>query len=101
MNLLDFLIFLPILFFCYRGFANGIIKEVLSIVGIVLAVFFTFKYMKEVGFLIRSFFTENDGYIPYISAPLIFIGTLLVVHTIAFLSTNFLDTIHLNFINQL
>lgn len=101
MNLLDFLIFLPILFFCYRGFANGIIKEVLSIVGIVLAVFLTFKYMDEVGSWIRPLFNENAGYIPFVSGALIFIGTIVIVHFMAFLGKKFLETINLNFINRI
>ncbi len=101
MNLLDLLIFLPILFFCYRGFVNGIIKEVLSIAGIILAVFFTFRYMDEAGSLLRPFFTENAGYIPFISGALIFIGTLVAVHALAFLSKKFLESINLNFINRI
>lgn len=100
MNLLDLLIFLPILFFAYRGFANGIIKEVLSIVGIILAVFLTFNYMNAVGAYIRPLFDENAGYIPFVSGMLIFIGTLVIVHLIAFLAKKFLETINLNFVNR-
>lgn len=101
MNLLDLLIFLPILFFCYRGFVNGIIKEVLSIVGIILAVFLTFMYMDTLGHYIRPWFDQNAGYIPFVSAIIIFVGTLSVVHLIAYLSKKFLETIKLNFINRL
>lgn len=101
MNFLDFLIFLPLVFFCYRGFVNGIIKEVLSIVGIILAVFLTFKYMDVVGSWIRPLFSENAGYIPFVSGTLIFVGTLVIVNIIAFLSKKFLETIKLNFVNRI
>lgn len=101
MNLLDYLILIPICFFCYRGFVNGIIKEVLSIVGIILAVFLSFQYMDAVGSLIRPLFSENAGYIPFISVIVIFVGTVSAVQLIAYLSKKFLETIKLNFINRL
>lgn len=100
MNLLDCLILLPIAYFCYRGFMNGIIKEVLSIVGIVLAVFLTFQYMEPVGNAIRPLFEDNSSVIPFVSALIIFIGTVGVVNLVAFLSKKFLETIKLNAVNR-
>lgn len=101
MNLLDYLILIPICLFCYRGFVNGLIKEVLSIVGIILAVFLSFQYMDAVGTLIRPLFSENAGYIPFISVILIFVGTVSVVQLVAYVSKKFLETIKLNFVNRL
>jgi membrane protein required for colicin V production len=101
MNLLDFLILLPIAYFCYRGFRNGIIKEVFSIVGIVLAVFFTFQYMEPMGEVISPIFEEGDSIVPFVSALVIFIGTIIIANLIAYLSRKFLETIRLNFINRL
>jgi membrane protein required for colicin V production len=101
MNLLDTLILLPIAYFCYRGFMNGVIKEVLSIVGIILAVFFTFRFMEPVGNLISPLFEEQTAIIPFVSGLAIFIGTVALVNLIAFLSKKFLETIKLNFVNRL
>lgn len=101
MNLLDFIILIPIVYFCYRGFVNGIIKEVLSIVGLILAVFLSFQYMDAVGNWIRPMFSENASYIPFISGSLIFIIVVSAVQLAAFLSKKFLETIKLNFINRL
>lgn len=101
MNLLDFLILLPIAYFCYRGFVNGIIKEVLSIVGIILAVFLTFQYMDAVGNAISPLFEPKASFVPFVSAVIIFILTLAIVHLVAYLSRKFLETIKLNFVNRL
>lgn len=100
MNLLDFLILIPICYFCYRGFINGIIKEVLSIAGIILAVFMTFQYMDPLSTVIKPLFNEKAGYIPFISGAMIFIGTISLVQLVAFLMKKFLETINLNFINR-
>lgn len=101
MNLLDFLIVMPIAYFCYRGFMNGLIKEVLSIIGIILAVFLTFQYMEPVSNAISPLFEANASYVPFVSAIIIFITTLGIVHLVAYLSKKFLETIKLNFINRI
>lgn len=101
MNLIDFLILIPIVYFAYRGFANGIIKEVLSIVGIILGVFLTFQYMDPLAAAINPLFEEGASFVPFISAIIIFVGTLSLVHLAAFLSKKFLETIKLNFINRI
>lgn len=101
MNILDFLIVLPLAYFFYRGFVNGLIKEVLSIVGIILAVFFTFQYMEPVAGFISPLFEPESSFIPFVSALIIFISTLSIVHLVAFLSRKFLETIKLNFINRI
>lgn len=101
MNLIDFLILIPIAYFAYRGFVNGIIKEVLSIIGIILGVFLTFQYMDPVGAAINPLFEEGASFVPFISAIIIFVGTLSIVHLAAFLSKKFLETIKLNFINRI
>lgn len=101
MNLLDFLILMPIAYFCYRGFVNGLIKEVLSIVGIILAVFLTFQYMEPVGVVIAPLFEEKASFVPFVSGLIIFITTLAAVHLVAYLSRKFLETIKLNFVNRL
>jgi membrane protein required for colicin V production len=100
MNTLDFLILLPILFFAWRGFVNGLIKEVLSIAGIVLAVWLTFAYMDLFTSLIEPFFEGESSYIPVISATIIFLGTLGIVHLLAYLANRALEAVNLTAINR-
>lgn len=101
MNLLDLIIISPIIYFSWRGFVNGLIKEVLSIVGIILALFLTFQFMDEVGSLIRPMFDSNSPAIPFVSGILIFVTTVSLVQAGAFLGRKFLEAIKLNFINRL
>lgn len=101
MNLLDFFILIPICYFCYRGFVNGIIKEVLSIAGIVLGVFISFTYMDATSAAISPFFEEGAGFVPFISGAILFIGTVAAVQFTAYLMKKFLETIKLNMINRI
>lgn len=100
MNLLDFLIILPIGYFAYKGFTAGFIQEVLSIAGIILGIFITFAYMKPFSSAIDPYFSNPDT--ATITAGLIlFIGTIAIVQTVGFLIRKFLEAIKLNFINRL
>lgn len=100
MNMLDFLILLPIGYFAYKGFLAGFIQEVMSIVGIILGIFVTFAYMKPVSAAFETVFSNPDT--ATIAAGLVlFIGTIAIVHTIGYLVRKFLEVIKLNFINRL
>lgn len=100
MNLLDFFIVIPIGYFAYRGFMSGFVKEILGIIGIILAVFITFEYMHAVSGLIDSFFTNPDHAV--IAAGIIlFVVTVAAVEFIAYVTQKFLEIIKINFINRL
>jgi membrane protein required for colicin V production len=79
MNLLDILIFIVILYFCYRGVRNGLVGELLGIAGIIAAVFLTFHYMDAVAGFIHQYVHGDPNYLPFIAGAIIFLGTLLVL----------------------
>ncbi len=101
MEILDLIIAVPLLYFAYKGAVNGLIKEVLNIVGITLAIFLTFKYMDALSVLIEPFFEdEAAAYIPFLSSALLFIGTLCVVGLIAYLTKELLKAVKLSAVNR-
>src|SRR5690625_2311076 len=101
MNLLDILILIPILYFCYRGIRNGIVGEILGIIGIVAAVFLTFRFMEQLANLLASLMGKSPDYLPFVAAALIFIGTLIVVHILISLIREILKFIKLNALNRI
>ncbi len=101
MHILDLIIAVPLLYFIYKGAVNGIVKEILNIVGITLAVFLTFNYMDALSIIIAPFFEEDaSSYIPFLSAALLFIGTLTIVAIIGYLTKEFLKAIKLSTVNR-
>ena len=101
MNLLDFLIFIPILLFCFRGARNGFVGEVLGIGGIIIGVFLTFHYMDEGAEIIRPLFEGDPNYLPFVAGAIIFFGTLIIIQIIAFAIRRFLQLIRLNIVNRI
>lgn len=100
MYLLDFLIVIPILFFALRGIKNGLIGEVLGIIGLIAAVYLTFEYMDEVANLIHPLFGSEASYVIFVAALLIFIVTLLLVQLLDYFSSNFIRFVKLQSLNR-
>jgi membrane protein required for colicin V production len=100
MTLLDFFILIPIGYFAFRGFMSGLIKEVLSIAGVVIAVFMTFWYMDDVAILFSPLF-ENPDHAVIAAGILIFVIIVGAVQFVAFATQKFLEVIKINFINRL
>lgn len=101
MNLLDFLIFIPVLYFCYRGVRNGLIGEALGIAGIIIGVYLTFYYMNEMADLIRPYIEGDPNYLPFLAGAIIFFGTLIALQILALLLSRFLKMIKLNIVNRI
>jgi membrane protein required for colicin V production len=57
--------------------------------------------MDPVGAAVSPLFEEKSSFIPFISAIIIFVGTLAVVNIAAYLSKKFLEVIQLNFVNRI
>jgi membrane protein required for colicin V production len=100
MNTLDAVILIPILFFAYKGFQNGLVKEVLSIVGIILAIFLTFGYLEPASEILKPYLGEGS-YLPFATGAIVFVGTLLAVNIIAYIIKQFLEIAMLSVPNRL
>jgi membrane protein required for colicin V production len=100
MGLLDFFILIPIGYFAWKGFMSGFVREILSIAGIILAVFLTFEYMHAISFLFKPFFSNAD-HATIASGIFIFIITIAAVQFIAYATQKFLELIKINFINRI
>ena len=59
--IVDIFIGLPLLYLAYKGAVNGIVKEILNIVGLVLAVYITFNYMDIAATYVAALFEDGGG----------------------------------------
>lgn len=100
MNGLDFIIAIPLMYFIYRGFSNGIVREILNIIGIGLGILFTFKYLDLLSSLISPMFQPDSPFIPFVSGIIIFSVTLIVVTIFASIIKKLLGFLQLGWINR-
>lgn len=101
MNALDAVVLLVLALFAFRGFKNGFIKEALGFVGIIAACFIAFHYMGPLSEFLSIHTSANHKYIPYFSAIVLFLGTLIIVELAIFFLTKLLQAIALGLPNRI
>ncbi|TNE71840.1 CvpA family protein [bacterium] len=101
METLDIIVLVPIAYFAYKGFQSGIVKEVLSIVGMVLAVFLTINYLDETVQLAKTTFNLQQDFNPFIWGILLFVVVLIATNLITWLIGKVLSAANLSAINKL
>ncbi len=78
MGILDILILIPLAYGAWKGFTNGLVKEVAQLVGLILAVFLAFKQMDALGAWVTAQ-TGIDGNAAHIIAFIIVFGMVMFV----------------------
>ncbi|NLD39317.1 MAG: CvpA family protein [Desulfatiglans sp.] len=72
MNILDYIILVPLLYFTVKGIVRGLIREVASLAGIILGIWLGMVYQQELSMVLRDYLPDNR-FIPLISIALIFV----------------------------
>lgn len=100
MNLLDAFILIPIVYFAYVGYKSGFVYEFFGILGIVLAVFFTFEYMGAVAGIFAPL-AEDKDFLTIVTGFVMFILTIALVQYVAYGLNNFLNMIRMGILNRI
>ena len=75
MNLIDILVLIPLCWYGFRGFKNGLIYEIVSIAAIVLGVWFAYRFSDWLSVMLTDVPLAKP-----IAFSLIFVSVLLLVH---------------------
>lgn len=96
LNGLDYILLVPLLWAVFKGFKNGLIKEVFSLLALILGIFITYKF---------SYFVEEklDGMFAahYIAFVITFFAVLIGVHFVGVLVEKVIKLAVPNFLNRL
>lgn len=100
MNLVDIFIIVFILYFCFRGYWSGFVKQVFGIAAIIIAVFATFRYMSPSSGLLSSFI-DNPDHATIVAGVIIFILSLSLIQLAGYWLEKALKLVKINFFNRL
>ena len=96
MNYIDFLLLIPIAWFAYKGFNNGLIRELASIVALVAGLYASFKFSDWVAIWI------NNDKIPHeIYFAITFFGVLVLVFMAGKMVEKIIKLVIPEFVNNL
>jgi len=101
MNWLDIILAIPMLWFLYRGFRNGLIIELASLAALVLGIYVALHFSFYVEDWLIDHFDIADKYLSIISFALTFLIVALLVFLAGKIIHKLVGIVFLGFINRL
>ena len=101
MSYVDLFFGLVLAWGAYSGFSKGLIKELASILGVIIGVFLAKNYYPYLDIKLKPIIEYEAGFISILSAMLIFLLTIMVFKIIAKFLTKFLKIIALGLLNRI
>lgn len=101
MNVLDIIIAIPVIWFAYKGFSHGLIKEAGSLAALILGIYGAMKLSCYTQQYIAGFESVSAQYIPVISFAITFIAIIVGITLLSRLLDRFVNAIKLDWLNKL
>jgi membrane protein required for colicin V production len=101
MNTIDIIILIPLIYFAYKGFVNGLIYEVASILALVAGVYLSMNFSYITQDYIQKDLNFQSEYISIISFVITFILVVLCVHIVAKFMTKIIKLVALGPFNNI
>ncbi len=100
MSELNIILLIPILYFAYKGFKNGLIVELCSLVALVLGVFVTISFSDVTYALLQENFPNLSTGLSILSYVITFVAVVIAVRLMGKLITKLVDAVALSLINK-
>ena len=101
MNWIDFVILILLVFGLVRGFTDGFVKELASLLALILGIWGAIKFSSFTAARLYDYFDMTGRYVGIIAFLLTFILIVIAIHFIGILVDKFVDTLSLGFLNRL
>lgn len=101
MTLLDFIILLPIVWLCIRGFMKGLIIELATLAGMALGILAAYYFAADLQALMQDYFSFSEKGTRIVAYILIFLVVLFTVWLIGKLVEKSVDLMAMGWLNKL
>lgn len=101
MNWIDLIIGLLLVYTFYRGFTNGLVLELASLLALVLGIFAAYNYSDIVAIYIKEWVDWSETALLSISFILTFLIVVIVINLLGRIISNIIGMIALGLINKI
>lgn len=101
MNWIDFVIIILLVFGLARGFINGFVKELASLLALILGIWGAIKFSVFTAERLYDYFDMTGQYVGIIAFLITFIIIVIIIHFIGMIVDKFVETLSLGFLNSL
>lgn len=100
MNIIDIILFIPIIWFAYAGFKRGFIIELASLVALILGIYTALYFSFYAENFLEHILNMGPKYRPIVAFILTFIVVIVLVHLIGKLLERLINLVALGFLNK-
>jgi len=101
MNWIDFVIIILLVFGLARGYINGFIKELASLLALIVGVWGAIKFSTWTAERLSDYFDMTGKYVGILAFLVTFIIIVVIIHFIGLLIDKLTDKLSLGFLNSL
>jgi membrane protein required for colicin V production len=101
MNWIDLIIVILVILSVISGFSNGLVKEVASLVGLVLGIWGAIKFSTFTAAKLYDWFDLTGQYVGIIAFIITFIAIVILIHFVGMIADKIVDIVQLGFLNRL
>ena len=101
MSVFDVIIIIPIIWGVYKGFTKGLVKEIATLVALIIGVYGAMSLYGYTSGLIEDQISTSQKYLPVISFALTFIAIVIGVHLLAKLLDKLVKAVALGIVNRI
>jgi len=101
MNWIDFVIIVLLVFGLARGFIDGFVKELASLLALILGIWGAIKFSTFTAEKLYDYFDMSGKYVGIIAFLITFIIIVIIIHFLGLLVDKFVTTLSLGFLNRL
>lgn len=101
LNTFDIFLALPLLYGAFQGFRKGLMLELVSLVALVLAILGGMKFLDTALPVMKEYVGDASALLPYVTFLILFIGIVLLIHTVGLILKKIIDFTPFGFFDNL
>lgn len=101
MNWLDIIILVPVLWFGYKGFKNGLVKEIAGLAALFLGLWIAVNLSHYLENLLNDNTEINESYLPLIAFATLFVVSVVLVRLLSKSMDSLVKAVALGWVNKL
>lgn len=101
MNYIDFIIIILLVFGLARGFTDGLIKELTSLLALIAGIWGAIKFSSFTAGYLYDYFDMTGKYVGVLAFMITFIIVVILIHFLGMIVDKFVDSVSLGFLNRL
>jgi membrane protein required for colicin V production len=101
MNWIDLIVIVLLVLGLARGFINGFVKELASLLALILGIWGAIKFSSFTAERLYDYFDMTGQYVGIIAFLITFVIIVIIIHFVGLLVDKFVQTLSLGFLNSL